>query len=165
MLRREEVRRVSRGLYRVSDASVSEHETLAAVAARVPHAIVCLLTALQFHGIGTQVPRHIWIAIDRRARRPVLRRFPARIVRFSGPMLRYGVEKVTVQGVTTRITSPARTVVDCFRYRNKIGLDVALEALKDALRTKATTVDKIVRAAEICGVRSVIRPYLEAVLS
>jgi predicted transcriptional regulator of viral defense system len=165
MVRRGEAHRVARGLYRVADAAATEHETLATVSARVPGGIVCLLTALQFHGIGTQAPRYVWIAIDRKARLPRLGKLPVRIVRFSGPMLRYGVETRTLQGVTVRITSPARTVVDCFRYRRKLGLDVALEALQDALRSKITTVSAIMRAAEACRARSIITPYVEATVA
>lgn len=165
MVRRKEVYRVAPGLYRRTEAAATEHETLAAVSARAPDAIVCLLTALQFHGIGTQAPREVWIAIDRKARVPRFGRLPVRIVRFSGAMRRYGIETRTLQGVAVRITSPPRTVVDCFRYRRKIGLDVALEALQDALRSKVTTVDAIMRAAEVCRVRSVMTPYVEATVA
>ena len=165
MLRRGEAEQIARGLYRVVDAPATEHETIATVAARVPRGIVCLLTALHFHDIGTQLPSKVWIAIDRKARKPRTGQLPIEIVRFSGPMLRYGVETHEFQGVKVRITSPARTVVDCFRYRRKIGLDVALEALQDALRRKLTTVGAIMRAAEACRIRSVITPYLEATLA
>ncbi len=160
-----EVERISRGLYRVQAAAATEHETLAAVAKRVPHAIVCLLTALHVHGIGTQAPREVWLAVDRKARKPTLDGLPVRIVRFSKQMLHYGVVTREIQGVEVRITSPPRTVVDCFRYRNKIGLDVALEALRDALRSRHATVDEIVRAAEVCRISTVIQPYLEAVVA
>ena len=104
------------------------------------------------------------MALDRKARKPS--RIPAklRIVRFSGAMLTYGVETRTILGVPARVTSPARTVVDCFRYRGKLGLDVALEALRDVLRSKTATVDQITRAAEVCRVRTVIKPYLEAIV-
>src|SRR5687768_1179631 len=122
------------GLYRLSDVEATETEAIAMVASAVPQAIVCLLSALRVHDIGTQSPRQVWLAIDRKARKP--RRLPAavRIVRFSGQMLTYGVDTRSMQGVRVRITSPARTVVDCFRYRNKIGIDVAMEALRDAVR-------------------------------
>lgn len=165
MLRRGEVERVDRGLYRVSDAPLTELETVAAVSKRIPGAVICLLTALHIHDIGTQLPRDVWIAIDRKARKPQAPGLPIRVVRFSGPMLRYAVETREVLGVPVRITSPARTVVDCFRYRNKVGLDVALEALREALRTRATTVDEIVRVAEMCRVGTVLRGYLEAMLA
>jgi predicted transcriptional regulator of viral defense system len=106
----------------------------------------------------TQAPREVWIAIDRKARKPSLQDLPVRIVRFSPTLLRYGVTERQVRGVPVRITSPARTVVDCLRYRNKIGLDVALEALRDAFRARRPRIDDIVRAAEVCRVSSVMRP-------
>lgn len=156
--------RVSRGLYRVGPPDVTEHHSLALVARRIPRGIVCLLSALSFHGIGTQLPHQVWYAMDRRARRPKAEGLPLRILRFSGPALSYGVEMHDIEGVPVRVTSPARTVVDCFRYRNKVGLDVALEALREALRGRQATRDQIWRAAEVCRARSVIRPYLEATI-
>ena len=159
------VERVTRGLYRLADAEPSENHSLAAVCARVPNAIICLLSALRYHDIGTQLPREIWIAIPRTARAPRLSSYPIRLMRFSGPALSYGVESIRLEDVPARITSPARTVVDCFRYRRKIGLDVALEALRDALHSRHTTVDEIVRAADVCRARTVIRPYLESIVS
>lgn len=150
------------GLYRLSDVEATEMETIAMVASAVPHAIVCLLSALRVHELGTQSPRQVWLAIDRKARKP--RRLPAAvsIVRFSGQMLTYGVITQPMQGVNVRLTNPARTVVDCFRYRNKVGLDVAMEALRDAVRSRKAMVGEIDRAAEVCRIRTVIAPYLEA---
>ena len=159
------VERVARGLYRVADAEPTEHYTLAAVCARVPGAIVCLLSALSVHGLGTQLPWQEWIAIPHKARTPRLPELPVRVVRFSGASLRYGVESAVFEGVPARITTPARTVVDCFRYRNKLGLDTALEALRDSLDRRTATVDEIMRAASVCRARTVIEPYVEAVLS
>jgi predicted transcriptional regulator of viral defense system len=165
MVREGDAERVSRGLYRLRSAEVTELETVAAVSALIPHGIVCLLSALAIHGIGTQLPPDVWIAIDRKARRPRIEDLPVRIVRFSGAMLRYAVETRIVQGVAVRITSPARTVVDCFRYRNKIGRDVALEALRDAIDGRRVHPDEIVRAAQVCRIYSVLRPYLQAMLA
>ena len=159
------VERVARGLYRVTDDEPTEHYTLAAVCARVPGAIVCLLSALSVHGLGTQLPWQEWIAIPHKARTPRLPELPVRVVRFSGASLRYGVESAVFEGVPARITTPARTVVDCFRYRNKLGLDTALEALRDSLDRRIATVDEIMRAASVCRARTVIEPYVEAVLS
>ncbi len=164
MVRRGEVRRVGRGIYRRSDAPITELETVAAVSKRIPEGIVCLLTALHVHGIGTEAPRDVWVAIDRKARKPREAGLPLRVVSFSGPMLRYSIETRDVLDVPVRITSPARTVVDCFRYRRKIGLDVAVEALRDVLRTRKATIDEVARAAEVCRIRSVLRPYLDAVV-
>lgn len=157
------VEKVGRGLYRLADPEVSVHETLAMVAAAIPHGIVCLLSALLFHDVGTQLPHRVWIALDRKARRPADPPVEVRFVRFSGAMLRYGVQEHEIQGVPVRVTSPARTVVDCFRYRNTVGLDVALEALGDALRSRKATVDEIVRAAKVCRIWTVLKPYLEAI--
>ena len=157
------VEKVATGLYRLASAHPTENETLAMVASSMPRGIVCLLSALRFHGIGTQSPHEVWIALNYKARKPS--RLPTRgvrFVRFSGPMLTYGVMTRSILGVPVHITSPARTVVDCFRYRNKIGLDVATEALREAVRMRVATVDEIVRAAEFCRARTVLRPYLEA---
>ena len=150
------------GLYRLAEVETTEAETIAMVAAAIPNAILCLLTALRYHDIGTQSPHAVWIALDRKARKPTHPPARVRIVRFSGPMLTYGVTRQSALGVPFHITSPARTVVDCFRYRNKLGLDIALEALHDALRSRAATVDEIVRAAEVCRAQTVMRSYLEA---
>lgn len=156
------VEKLGGGVYRLSEVEPNEFETIAMVASAAPGAIVCLLTALRVHGIGTQSPHEVWIALDRKARKP--RRVPTRlrIVRFSGAMLTYGVVQRPMLGVPVSITSPARTVVDCFRYRNKVGIDVAMEALRDAVRSRITSVDEIVRAAEVCRARTVMRTYLEA---
>ena len=150
------------GLYRLTEVDATELETTAMVAAAIPNAVTCLLTALNIHDIGTQSPHETWIALDRKARPPQNHPTRLRIVRFSGPMLTYGVIQRTALGVPYRITSPARTVVDCFRYRNKFGLDIALEALEDVLRRRITTVSEIMRAAEACRARTVLRTYLEA---
>lgn len=156
------VEKLGGGVYRLSEVEPTEFETIAMVVTAAPDAIVCLLTALRVHEIGTQSPHQVWLAVDRKARIP--KRLPAkvRIVRFSGPMLTYGVVTRSMQGVRVRLTNPARTVVDCFRYRNKIGLDVAMEALRDAVRSRKAMVSEIDRAAEVCRIRTVIGPYLEA---
>lgn len=164
MVREGAAERIGRGLYqRVGE--ITELHTVATVCARVPGAIVCLLSALLIHGIGTQLPDEVWIALDRKMRKPRLDELPVRIVRFSGPMLSYGLETRRVQGVPVTLTSPARTIVDCFRYRNKIGIDVALEALKDALGRRRASVSEITHAAQICHIATVIKPYLEATVA
>ena len=156
------VQKLGEGLYRLSEVEPTELETIAMVASAAPNAIVCLLTALRVHEIGTHSPHEVWIAIDRKGRKPTRVPTKLRIVRFSGVMLTYGVTQRSMLGVPVSITSPARTVVDCFRYRNKVGIDVAMEALRDAVRSRITTVDQIWRAAEVCRIRTVIAPYLEA---
>ena len=150
------------GLYRLTEVPATELETTAMVAAAIPNSIVCLLAALHIHDIGTQLPHRTWIALDRKARKPAHPPSRVRIVRFSGPMLTYGVLHRFALGVPYRITSPARTVVDCFRYRNKFGLDIAIEALEDVLRRRIATVSEIMRAAEACRARTVLQTYLEA---
>lgn len=153
---------MGRGLYRITDTPYTEWEDLASVARRVPHGILCLLTALRVHEIGTQSPGEVWMAIDRKAWVPETSPWRVRFVRWSGRMMRIGVDTQNVRGVTIRITSPARTIVDCFRYRNKIGLDVALEAMEDGLRDRKMTVSEVMRTAEACRASTVIRPYLES---
>ena len=156
------VEREGWGLYRRTHADITRHHTLAAVCARVSQAVVCLLTALEVHDIGGQKPRHVWIAIPHKARVPTLGRLPVRITRFSSAALTYGVEDTAFEGVPARITTPARTVVDCFRFRSKIGLEPAHEALHDALDDRKATPGEIWRAAEVCGARSLVEPALYA---
>ena len=154
------VEREGWGLYRQTHADITRHSTLAAVCARAPQAVVCLLTALEVHEIGTQKPRHVWIAIPHKARVPALDGLPVRITRFSSASLTYGVEHTEFEGVPTKITTPARTVVDCFRFRSKIGLEPALEALHDVLDDRKATSGQIWRAAEVCGALSLVEPAL-----
>jgi predicted transcriptional regulator of viral defense system len=156
--------RVSRGVYLNTAVDYSEHLTVGEVFKRVPNAVVCLYSALQIHQIGTQSPGALWIAIDHKARLPRLDRLPVRIVRFSGRLMKLGVEERIADGVPYRITSPARSVVDCFRFR-KLGLDVALEALKETLRERRASVDEINELSRTCRIRSVMKPYMEAMLA
>ena len=153
--------RVGRGLYAAANFSPTEHHGLAVAAAQVPNAVVCLLSALQFHRLTTQAPYEVWLAVGGKARRPALTDFPVRVMRFSWRALAEGVEVHQIEGVPVRVTSVARTVADCFKYRNKIGLDVALEALKEYRRSRRT-IDDLVRAARMVRVDNVMRPYLEA---
>jgi len=151
-----------RGLYVLADAEPSQHQSLIEANIRVPHGVACLLSALQFHGLTTQAPFEVWMAIGESARRPTVTNPPLRIVRFSGAALTMGVEEHIVDGVKIRVYSPAKTVADCFKYRNKIGLDVSLEALRDCWRQKRATMDDLHRAAVVCRVARVIQPYLES---
>jgi len=144
------------------DQPVSEHASLAELAARYPQALVCLLSALQFHCLTTQSPPEVWVAFDRKARAPRVDYPPLRVVRFSGQALIEGVEEHVIDGVAVRVTSLAKTVADCFKYRNKIGLDVALEALREAWNAKRVKMDDLWHCARICRVANVMRPYLEA---
>ena len=154
--------RVSRGRYRLPDAPVTEHHGLALAVAAVPKGVVCLISALNFHGIGTQVPAEVWIALDRRTRRPALRYPPLRVVRFGGSALSEGIESHSIEGVAVRVYNVAKTLADVFKYRNKIGLDVALEALREAWRDRRFKMDDIHRYARVCRVERVMRPYLES---
>lgn len=156
--------RSGRGLYTPATARLTEHHTFAEVGQRVPHGIICLLSALRFHDLTTQDPHQVWLAIDRKARRPRVNYPPLRIVRFSGPALTQGVEEHTIEGVRVHVYNPAKTVADCFKYRHKIGLDVALEALRDCWRERRATMDNLHRYAQICRVANVMRPYLESLL-
>lgn len=155
--------RVARGLYTLPDYQSSEHGTLAAVAKRAPDVLFCLLTALRFHDLTSQAPFEVWIAISNKAHPPRLNYPPLRTVRFSEAALKDGVETHLVEGTKIRVTSVAKTVADCFKFRNKIGLDVAMEALREARRAKKVTADELWRFAKINRVTNVMRPYLEAV--
>ena len=157
------LQKVGRGLYRLPGAQVSEFESLATVAAKVPQAVFCLLTALQFHELTTQLPRQVWIAMPRGSHAPRIDYPPIRMVQFTGDAYSAGVETVERDGVALRVYSAAKTVADCFKHRNKIGLDVALEALKDARTRKKASSDDLWRYAKICRVANVMRPYLESV--
>ncbi|HXM64954.1 MAG TPA: type IV toxin-antitoxin system AbiEi family antitoxin domain-containing protein [Terriglobales bacterium] len=160
--REGKLNRSGRGIYTLPDAKVTERHSYAEVAKRVPDATICLLSALVFHEITTQSPASVWIALSKGARTPVLASPSLRIVRLSGPSLTEGIENHQVEGVPVRVYSAAKTVADCFKFRNKIGLDVAIEALKDSLRQKKANVNEIYRYAKVCRVSNVIRPYMEA---
>ena len=155
--------RVSRGLYRLPSHPGSEHEGLATVAAKVPQAVFCLLTALQFHELTTQLPRQVWIAMPRGSHVPRLDYPPIKMVQMTGAVYTAGIEEHLRDGVTLRVYSAAKTVADCFKHRNKIGLDVALEALKDARAERMASADDLWRYAKVCRVANVMRPYLEAI--
>lgn len=161
-VRSGQLERIGRGLYGLPGREISAHGSLAEVAGRVPKGVVCLLSALRFHGLTTQAPFEVWLAIENKAIAPKLDYPPLRIVRFSGAAFTSGVEEHTVDAVTVRVTSVAKTVADCFKFRNKIGLDVALEALRDAWKQKRMSSEDIWRYAKICRVANVMRPYLES---
>ncbi len=156
--------KMGRGIYISADAEISENVGLAQVAKRVSHGVVCLLSALQFHDLGTQSPFEVWIAVERKSARPHIDYPPLRIVRFSGIALTEGIEKHQIDGVEVKIFNKAKTIADCFKYRNKIGRDVALEALKDCRQQRLCTNDQLWKYAKICRVANVMRPYLEATI-
>jgi predicted transcriptional regulator of viral defense system len=156
------VARVARGLYAWPDAEVSEHHNLAEAARLVPRGIVCLLSALRYHRLTTQSPHEVWLTLPGKAWAPRVEYPRLRIIRASGPALDAMVEGHQVEGIAVKIYAPAKTVADCFKYRSKVGLDVALEALRDAFRGRKATMDELWAAARVCRVENVIRPYLES---
>ena len=160
--RQGRLNRTGRGIYTLPDATVTERHSYAEVAKRVPEAVLCLLSALAFHETTTQNPASVWVALGKGARTPAIASPSLRVVRLTEPSLSEGIETHSVEGVTVRVYSTAKTVADCFKFRNKIGLDVAIEALKDCLHQKKATVNEIYRYAKICRVNNVIRPYMEA---
>ena len=159
-----------RGLYMLPDAEITEHHSLVEASKKAPQGIICLLSALRFHELTTQDPFEVWMAIGEKAWQPRIDVLQMRFVRFSGPALREGIETHTLEGVPIKIYGPAKTVADCFKYRNKIGLDVALEALRDCLSARDShgkrlcTIDDLWHYAEICRVAQVMKPYFEAIL-
>lgn len=155
--------RPSRGLYVLMDDEPGEQRSLVEACRKVPRGVVCLLSALQFHQLTTQAPFEVWMALDRKAQLPRVSYPPLRIVRFSGIALVTSVEEHSVEGVPVRVYSPAKTVADCFKYRNKIGIEVAIEALRDCLKQRKATSDDIWNAAKVCRMTNVMRPYLESI--
>lgn len=155
--------RLARGMYGLPGASVSEHRSLAEVALRVPRGVVCLLSALRVHGIGTQAPFEVWLALPHRAAVPRLAQPQLRIVRMSDRSLGDGVQHIKVDGVAVAVFSAAKTVVDAFRFRNKIGVDVAIEALRDGWSKRKFSIDELWRHAETGRMTRVMRPYIEAI--
>jgi predicted transcriptional regulator of viral defense system len=164
LYRRGLVERVARGLYAWPDADVTEHHSLAAATRQVPRAVVCLASALRFHGLTTQSPHEVWLALPPKAWSPRVQYPKLRVVRFSGPALTEMVEEHQVEGVAIKVYGAAKTVADCFKFRNKIGLDVALEALRDCWRSRQATMDELWAAARVCRMANVLRPYLESLV-
>ena len=154
---------LTRGVYRLTELQGPSRYDVVAVAERAPGVVLCLVSALDFHEIGTQIPSGVNIAIGPKDRRPKFDYPPVRVYRMSGQALTAGVEEHSIDGTTVRVFNPAKTVADCFKFRNKIGLDVALEALREAVRSRKATRDEIVKYAEIDRVSKVVRPYLEAI--
>jgi len=162
MERDGEVLRLARGLYQLPDAPLDAHHSLAEAAKRLPKGVVCLVSALAFHELTDQMPRHVWMAIGHKDWAPKMDGVPVRLVRFADRLLADSVEIHTVEGVPVKVFGVAKTIADCFRYRSKIGLSVAIEGLQEALRQRKATPGEIARYAEHGAVSTVIRPYLEA---
>lgn len=154
---------IHRGLYRISGATPLAHPDLVTVAVKVPKGVVCLISALAFHEITTQVPHEVYVALPYGAEKPRLKHPPARYVWFKEPAFSSGVERKQVDGTPLRIYSAGKTVADCFKARNKIGLDVAIEALKLCREKRRSSVDELLKFARICRVERIMRPYMEAI--
>jgi predicted transcriptional regulator of viral defense system len=161
---RGQLQRSGRGVYLPNDAALDENASIEEVALRVPSGVICLLSALQFHGLTTQLPHQAWVALPLRANTPRLDYPPLRVVRLSGEALSAGIEEHSIRNVTVRVFDPAKTVADCFKFRSQIGQDVALEALHDCWRKRRATINDLWHYAKICRVTTVMRPYLESLL-
>ncbi len=161
LVNQEKVRRLGRGLYASTDYDGDQNQTLVEAAKRVPRGVVCLVSALQFHGIGTQAPHQVWLALPRGINRPREVQLPLRYCQFSGAAYTLGIEEHTLAGGTVKIYSPAKTVADCFKYRQKYGLDAAIEALREGWRGKKFSMKDLAAAAAVCRVSRVMQPYLE----
>ena len=159
------LQRVTRGLYCLPDSTMTEHQSLIEVCRRVPKAVVCLLSALQFHEIGTQLPFEVWIALPEATQTPALDNPALRIARLRGEAYSEGIETLVERGSTIRVYGVAKTITDCFKFRHKVGLDVALEALKDSWRQRKLDMDQVTHFARINRVEKVMQPYLEAVVA
>lgn len=165
LVREGAVMRVARGLYQLADTMPDPRRSFAEASALVPKGVICLTSALQFHELTLQMPSTVWIAIDRTGWKPKVEYPPIRFVRFGRRALREGVKRHLIEGIEVPIFEPAKTIVDCFRYRNKIGLDIALEGLREGLRTKRATPDQLREFARSARVWSVMRPYVEAMVA
>jgi predicted transcriptional regulator of viral defense system len=163
LVRKGQVERQARGIYTAIEHPITAEHTLARVAKQVPVGVFCLLTALRFHELTTQAPAEVWLALPEKARKPRLAHPRLRVSRFSGPALTEGIETLRVEGVDVRIYSAAKTVADCFKYRNKVGIDVAVEALRDFSRRHRGGANELARFARICRVSRVMQPYLDAI--
>ena len=162
LVERGELLKTGRGLYVAAGTNLTENHSLAEAAKLSPKGVICLLSALRFHGLTTENPAAVWIAIPRGAR-PAKSGAPAlRPVRFSGQMMTAGIERHDIQGVSVPVYCVAKTVADCFRFRNRIGVNIAVEALRDAWRSKKVTADELWKHAKICRVLNVMRPYFDS---
>ena len=163
LVRKDILIRSERGLYTLADSEITEHHDFALVGKRLPKGVICLTSALRFHGIGTQLPRKIWLALEKGSAQPRLSYPPISLVRLSGPSFSEGIDEHKIEGVVVRIYNPAKTVADCFKFRNRIGLEAAIEAVRECFHERKATSDEIYHYAKICRVWNVMKPYLEAI--
>lgn len=165
LVRDGRLKRVGRGVYALPDRPLSEHTSLAEVALRVPRGVICLLSALRIHGLGTQAPHQVWLAIPQNSPTPRVERPSLRPVRMSGQALTEGIQTMLLDGLNVPVFNAAKTIADCFKYRNKIGIDVALEALRDGWEQRKVSMDELSHYAEIDRVSNVMRPYIKSVVA
>ncbi|MBI2212139.1 MAG: type IV toxin-antitoxin system AbiEi family antitoxin domain-containing protein [Acidobacteria bacterium] len=165
LVREGALERVARGTYRIVDRPMSEHQSFAIVSTIAPRSVICLLSALAFHEVGTQLPFEVWVAIERGTRPPRLQNPPVRVMRFSGDAFRSGIETHTIDGTRVRLYGIAKTIADLFKFRNRIGVDIAIEALRDAWQRRLVTIEEIDRYARVCRVQRVMQPYVEALVA
>lgn len=164
MLEQGELEKLSRGLYRLTDAPLPAHPDLATVAAKVPQGVICLISALAYHELTTQIPHEVYLAIDRNSQPPRIDFPPVRTFRFSGPAFTEGIEEHPLGAVTIRVYSREKTLADCFKFRNRIGLDTCLEALRGYRESRGFNPDELLRYAVVCRVQRIMRPYVEALM-
>jgi predicted transcriptional regulator of viral defense system len=164
LLERGVIEKIGKGLYRLVEMPDLSNPDLVIVAKRIPDGVVCLLSALQHHGMTTHIPKVVDVALPQRHHAPKIAHPPVKIVRFSEESFKTGVDEVTIDGVIVKIFNPAKTIADCFKFRNRIGIDIAVEALRSGYKQKKATPADILKYANICRVEKIIRPYLEALL-
>jgi predicted transcriptional regulator of viral defense system len=164
MYKQGKLERVGRGLYALPDKISSEFMSFAQVSKLAPQGIICLISALQFHELTTQISPEIWLMLEGATKKPSFEYPPTRVMHTSGKAFNYGIGTYHIDKVPVKIYTPAKTVADCFKFRNKIGIDVALEALQETFRSRKATPDEIWEAAKVCRVSNIIRPYMEAVI-
>jgi len=162
LVRRGLLTKVGRGLYRSKTSPITEHISLIEASFKVPKGVICLLSALRFHKFTTQSPHQVWMAIGVKAWTPKITSPSVRFVRMSGKALHFGLKEYPVRGGILRVYTPAKTVADCFKFRHKIGMDIAIEALKECHRLKKASMDELWTSAKICRVANIMRPYLES---
>jgi len=156
--------KISAGLYSLPNALATEHSTIAEIAKRIPHAVICLVSALIYHELTTQLSPDIWIAVPKSSRKPNIKYPPINLTYISDPAYSFGIQEHIINGVPVKIYNPAKTVADCFKFRSKVGLDVAIEALRNVRRSRKTTMDELTKAAKVNRVLKIMMPYMEAIV-
>lgn len=156
---------ISRGLYQLADMEIPAQVSLAEVAKRIPNGVVCLISALAFHELTTQTPHYVWLAVERKARKPKIKYPPLRVFFFSGDMFSQGIKIINIMNQKVKIYNAPKTVIDCFRWQKAVGLDVAIEAAKEYLKRRDSSPSDLVHYAKLCKVEKLVRPYLQAIVT